>query len=380
MRYDDKGRPLGVAVAGWQGASLARRVEMAGRYCRLEPFLQARHGDGLREALGADEAGWAYVMLKPQGQEQWSAWFADMEASTDPLYFAICDAADGRVLGSVGYLHPDADSGVVEIGRVHFSPRLQRTPAATEAIYLMLRQAFDWGYRRCEWKCNALNAGSIRAAQRLGFSFEGVFRQARVNWGLNRDTAWFSLCDHEWPSRRAALERWLAPDNFDADGRQRLGLAQCRDAGALGDGVRLAHQGDWAELAGLFHQYRLFYREADEPERSRAFIGERLQHGDSVILVAERAGRLLGFVQLYPLFSSLATGRSYLLNDLFVTPEARGQGLGRVLMRAARQQAQALGAQELELSTARDNHRAQVLYQSEGWQRDEVFLHYSLTL
>lgn len=231
MQYDAAGRALGEAVPDWHGACPPQRVTLTGRFCRVEPFRAARHGTGLRAALDGDEACWAYLMPAPRTDDDWNAWFGRMETGTDPLHFAIVDAASGQAVGSAAFLRIDADHGVIEVGWVLFSRLLQRRAAATEAMYLMMRQAFDWGYRRYEWKCNALNQGSMQAARRLGFTLEGVFRQARVNWGLNRDTAWFSLLDREWPACRRALETWLAPDNFDAGGRQRRRLVDCRAPG-----------------------------------------------------------------------------------------------------------------------------------------------------
>ncbi|BAP89614.1 putative Acyl-CoA N-acyltransferase [Burkholderiales bacterium GJ-E10] len=150
--------------------------------------------------------------------------------SADPLLFAIVDNATERALGVAGYLRITPNAGTIEIGHLHFSPLLQRTAMATEALFLMMREAFALGYRRLEWKCNSLNQPSRRAAQRLGFRFEGIFRQAAVVKGRNRDTAWFSIIDGEWPALHAAIERWLAPENFDRDGRQRVSLTSLTEA------------------------------------------------------------------------------------------------------------------------------------------------------
>jgi RimJ/RimL family protein N-acetyltransferase len=144
--------------------------------------------------------------------------------SADPLFFAVVDAASGRAAGVASYLRIDPVNGVIEVGHLAFAPQLQRTRVATEAMYLMMKHAFSLGYRRYEWKCDALNAPSRRAAERLGFTFEGVFRQAIVYKGRSRDTAWFSVIDSEWPVLETAFLAWLDPDNFDADGRQRRSL------------------------------------------------------------------------------------------------------------------------------------------------------------
>lgn len=385
MQYDAYNRPLGVTVDNWQGATPPQRITLQGRYCRLEPFSQAQHGAGLRAALELDVDGrdWAYLMPRPQTDADWESWFGMMEDSRDPLFFAIVDQASGQAVGSCSYLRIDPAVGVIEVGWLRFSPLLQRTAAATEAMYLLMRQAFDWGYRRYEWKCNALNAPSMRAAPRLGFTFEGIFRQARVNWGLNRDTAWFSLLDSEWPTNRAAMEAWLDAANFDAAGKQRRSLEECRRALAAQtrqDGVRLATLADLPQLAVLFDGYRQFYGRHDDAATSHDFIRQRLVQGDSIILVYEQAGELQGFTQLYPLYTSVAAAPACLLNDLFVAPTARRGGVGRKLLAAAAELAVARGLARLELATAHDNLTAQALYESMGWQRETHFYRYRLPL
>jgi RimJ/RimL family protein N-acetyltransferase len=164
--------------------------------------------------------------------EEMEAWVKSVEASEDPLFFAIVDLATERAVGWASYLRIDPPNGVIEVGHLAYSPLLQRTPAATEAMCLMMRRAFDeLGYRRYEWKCNSLNEPSWRAAERLGFVYEGIFRQGVVQNGRNRDQAWFSIIDKEWPGVRAALERWLEPGNFDEEGRQRRRLGELRVEG-----------------------------------------------------------------------------------------------------------------------------------------------------
>ncbi|MDC7702260.1 GNAT family N-acetyltransferase [Vogesella indigofera] len=385
MQYDTYGQPLGFPVENWQGATPPQRVTLPGRSCRVEPFSRQQHGAGLRAALELDVDGrdWAYLMPRPQTDADWSNWFGMMEDSRDPLFFAIVDQASGQAIGSCSYLRIDAAGGVIEIGWLRFSPLLQRSVAATEAMYLLMRQAFDWGYRRYEWKCNALNAPSLRAAERLGFTFEGIFRQARVNWGLNRDTAWFSLLDSEWPANRTVLEAWLNAANFDAEGRQCRSLDECRrslTAQTQQDGVRLATLADLPQLAALFDGYRQFYGRHDDAATSQDFIRQRLLQGDTTILVYQRAGELLGFTQLCPLFSSVAAAPVWLLNDLYVAEHARRRGAGRALLQAAASVAAAQGVVRLDLVTAIDNAAAQALYASMGWQRDVVFRRYQLAL
>jgi RimJ/RimL family protein N-acetyltransferase len=156
------------------------------------------------------------------------AWIERHSKTTDPMAYAIVDSSTGRAGGVASYMRITPDHGVIEVGYIHYSPTIQRTAAATEAMYLMMRSAFELGYRRYEWKCDSLNAASRAAALRLGFTYEGTFRQAIVYKGRSRDTAWFAITDRDWPTISGAFERWLARDNFTADGRQVRSLADCR--------------------------------------------------------------------------------------------------------------------------------------------------------
>jgi RimJ/RimL family protein N-acetyltransferase len=227
------GLPIGPLLSGWRPPPHPPREMMNGRYCRLTPLCAAEHAAALFAAFSADRTGamWTYLPYGPFAHEDaYRTWLASMEKATDPLFFVITDPAGARPRGLASYLRIDPDNGCIEVGHLAYSPSLQRTPAATEAMFLMMERAFALGYRRYEWKCDALNGPSRAAAVRLGFRFEGIFRQARVVRGRNRDTAWFSIIDGEWPALRAAFERWLAPENFDASGRQRQRLAEFRAA------------------------------------------------------------------------------------------------------------------------------------------------------
>ncbi len=196
---------------------------MLGRTCRLEALDAARHADPLYEAYARDRtgAGWTYLPHGPfSDREAFGSWLRDMTVQDDAVRFAILDSSEMPV-GIASYLRIAPAVGSIEVGYIHYSPLLQRRTAATEAMYLMMRRAFDeLGYRRYEWKCDALNAPSRRAAERLGFVYEGTFRQATIYKGRSRDTAWYSIIDGEWPRVRAALERWLDPSNFDESGTQ----------------------------------------------------------------------------------------------------------------------------------------------------------------
>jgi len=211
-------------VPNWQGAAEPRREPLEGRFVRLEPLDVASHGDDLWLALqgpDSDPLLWDYLPYGPfAGREPFDAWLGGQAASADPLFFAVRESASGRVLGLLSLMSRVPAHGSIEIGHVAFGAGMQRSPLATEAVYLLAQLAFVLGNRRLEWKCNAANLRSRRAAERFGFTFEGVFRQHLVVKGHNRDTAWFSITDGEWPPCQRAFERWLAADNFDAQGRQ----------------------------------------------------------------------------------------------------------------------------------------------------------------
>ncbi|HLK68921.1 MAG TPA: GNAT family protein [Bryobacteraceae bacterium] len=205
------------------------RIVMEGVYVTLAPLDPQAHGEALWEATSGpeNEALWLYLFDGPFAQR--AAFDANLQrkaASNDPLFFTILDRQSARPMGYASYMRIEPAHRVIEVGSILYAPALQRTPAATETMYLMARHVFeDLGYRRYEWKCNALNAPSRRAALRLGFRFEGVFRQHMIVKGRNRDTAWYSMIDSEWPARKQAFEQWLAPSNFDAAGAQKCSLS-----------------------------------------------------------------------------------------------------------------------------------------------------------
>lgn len=221
----------GPTLQAWQPPPAPPRAVLEGRYCSMVPLEPAAHAGDLHSANLQDTTGtmWTWLSYGPFASlADYRGWLDERARSTDPLYFAIVDARTGRATGVASYLRIDRPNGVVEVGHLAYSPALQRTVAATEAMYLMMRQAFGLGYRRCEWKCNALNRASVAAARRLGFTYEGTFRQHMVVRGRSRDTAWFSVLDTEWPRVRDALEQWLHPRNFDRDGNQLSSLAAFR--------------------------------------------------------------------------------------------------------------------------------------------------------
>jgi RimJ/RimL family protein N-acetyltransferase len=219
-----------MAQLDWKPARLPKRVPLEGAAVVLEPLDPARHATALFSSSKDAPELWKHLAYGPfANQGAFTTWLQDRAATDDPLFYALVDRTAGEARGMASYLRMEPDHGVIEIGHIWFAPALQRTRQATEAIYVMARHAFDdLGYRRLEWKCDSMNGPSRRAAERFGFTYEGIFRQHMVVKGRNRDTAWYAMTDAEWPSRRAAFEAWLAPENFDQEGRQRRSLAEYR--------------------------------------------------------------------------------------------------------------------------------------------------------
>ena len=219
------------SLATWQPCPRPARIVLEGRYCRIEPMDIARHGDDLFGACMAPgaEDRFRWLFETPQDRASFQNWLTRVAASEDPLYFAVMDRASGRCEGRQTFMRITPEHGVIEIGSILWGPAIARTRVATEALYLFAKYAFDdLGYRRFEWKCNTRNEPSMRAARRFGFTYEGTFRQHMVTKGENRDTAWFSMTDDEWPTLKRALEDWLQPDNFNDQGVQKKSLEKFR--------------------------------------------------------------------------------------------------------------------------------------------------------
>ncbi len=232
-QHNELGQPIGPVLPGWQPPARPAQRRMQGRFCIVEPLDVASHARALFDANGQDHENrmWTYLAYGPFAQfDEYERWLTERAASTDPLFQAFVDRRSGNAVGAGAFMRIDPPAGTIEVGHIAMSPLLQRSPAATEAMYLMMRHAFELGYRRYEWKCDALNAASRRAAARLGFVFEGVFRQATVYKNRSRDTAWYSVIDSEWPRLRQAFESWLGLENFDASGQQRSSLGDIRAA------------------------------------------------------------------------------------------------------------------------------------------------------
>jgi RimJ/RimL family protein N-acetyltransferase len=234
---NELGQPVGDPVPGWSTRPHPGRSTLSGHYCRLERLNADRHANELFVADRADARGetWTYLPYGPfPDLESYTRWVQAAAGGSDPFFYAIIDTdpqADpisaGRAVGVLSLLRIQPEAGSIEVGHVHYSPLLQRRRGATEAQYLLMRYVFeDLAYRRYEWKCDALNAPSRAAAERLGFRYEGTFRQAMVTTGRNRDTAWYSIIDIEWPLVDTGLRSWLAPDNFGDRAQQKSALAR----------------------------------------------------------------------------------------------------------------------------------------------------------
>lgn len=229
---NELGQPIGFPVGDWKGAVAPSPVSLQGRYCSVETVSDDRYCSDLFAAYAADKTGrnWTYLPYGPFRFEQdFRLWFDAACLEQDPMFHAIVDLQTGRAVGLASYLRINPDAGSIEVGHIHFSPLIQQRAIATEAMYLMMRQVFErLNYRRYEWKCDALNLPSRQAALRLGFQYEGIFRQAVTYKGRNRDTAWYSVLDKEWPALSSSFEQWLHTDNFDQNGLQRESLSTFR--------------------------------------------------------------------------------------------------------------------------------------------------------
>ena len=228
MTTDEKPLLLGKGLPEWTARKLPPRKILEGRYCRLEPLDPKKHGDDLVAVFKTtDPKSWVYLFHGPHTDEAGiRKWLNESATVGGFIYYTIIDLATGRAAGIASYMRMDPANGVIEVGSIHYSDKLKQTRASTEAMFLMIRHVFDdLGYRRYEWKCNSFNTPSRRTALRLGFRFEGIFRNHMIVKGHSRDTAWFAITDDEWQALKSAYEKWLAPDNFDSTGKQRASLS-----------------------------------------------------------------------------------------------------------------------------------------------------------
>lgn len=229
QRLNRFNQPVGADLPDWRGARQPGGTALQGQYCRLERLRVEHHAAALYEAHGeaADDRDWTYLPSGPfKTYEAWCEYLTGLETLTDPMHYAVIDLASGQAVGTFALMRIDAPNGVIEMGYVMYSPRMKRSRLSTEVISLLLSYVFTaLGYRRFEWKCDSLNMPSRAAAERYGFTFEGIFRQAIVTRGRNRDTAWYAIIDSEYPALQRAFNRWLSPSNFDANGHQREKLS-----------------------------------------------------------------------------------------------------------------------------------------------------------
>ena len=234
-RRNQYGQEIGPPTPGWSERQRPQRGIIVGRYCRLEPVDAKIHATDLFAAYmeAPDSRDWTYLFAeRPESEDQLREYLEKLAASEDPLHFAIVDTDTGKAAGTAALMRIDPANGVIEVGSIAFSPRMQRARLGTDAMYQMMRVAFDeLGYRRYEWKCDSLNGPSRTAAERYGFTYEGIFRKAVIYKGRSRDTAWFSITADEWPRVRRAFESWLEPTNFEPGGRQRRSLREIRWTG-----------------------------------------------------------------------------------------------------------------------------------------------------
>ncbi len=228
------GQPVGSPIKNWTEALPPSKSELLGDYCKIVPLDVNAHAKSLYSSFAKDSENknWTYMVDGPfDNYSDFESWLEKIASSSDPFFYSLIDKENNNVIGLASYLRINQSQGVIEVGNIHFSPVLQRTPIATEIMYLMMKRAFDeLGYRRYEWKCDSLNEKSRSAALRLGFTFEGIFRQAIMYKGRNRDTAWYSVIDSEWPQIKQAFELWLSATNFGSKGQQRKSLRDIFDA------------------------------------------------------------------------------------------------------------------------------------------------------
>lgn len=343
-------------LSQWTARPLPGRLVLEGLYTRLEPFDFARHGDDLFAASMAPGAGdrHRYLFESAMDRPAFNLWFADKGKQNDPLFFAVIDKATGKAEGRQALMRIDPAHGVIEIGSILWGPAISRSRVATEALYLFMKYAFDGlGYRRFEWKCHNENAPSKKAARRFGFVYEGLFRQHMVAKGRNRDTAWFSILDGEWPALKAGYEAWLAPENFDPARRQNQSLSDCLDEARGAElpermkvaGFRRAKADDLDALV-------ILQQEAYAPNASILGVTPiPLQWDYQAVLRDWECFVLDGKGQLDAALIGVPRADDYFIESLSVRPVRQGSGLGRVLLETGEARARQLSRGKVRLLT-----------------------------
>jgi RimJ/RimL family protein N-acetyltransferase/ribosomal protein S18 acetylase RimI-like enzyme len=332
----------------WKAPPFPPAEVLDGRYCRLEPIDPDRHLDDIWAAIGGHDHIWTWMPAHPpKDRESYRELLATMAAKPGIVPFAVIDKADGKAKGHLWLMEIRPEHGVFEVGYITYSPSLQRTKVATEAIYLCGAYGFSLGYRRYEWKCNNLNEPSKRAALRFGFQYEGLFRQHMVVKGRNRDTAWFSILDSEWPVRAQGFERWLAPENFDAQGRQKLSLGAFNQPSALAGPVAL-RRASLADIPAILALKNAAYT----PNESIIGVPSLPRIADYAQVVAEH--------EVWLAESENGLDAALVLDiepddftvwSVAVSPAAQGRRLGAALMAFSDERARALGYASVHLYT-----------------------------
>ena len=362
------GLPIGETIDPTPAPRPAADIALEGRHVRIVHLDPATHLDSLYEASHGPgrDALWQYLGFAPfPDKAAFAAHLEKQAASGDPFFLAILDRESGEAVGHAAYMRIEPTHRVIEVGNVLFTPRLQRSPAASEAIYLMARHAFEgMGYRRFEWKCNDLNAPSRRAAHRYGFTYEGTFRQHMIIKGRSRDTAWYAMLDGDWPARRRAFEIWLAPENFDAEGRQRLALSALNATAIPGFPMRRAGPADEAAYDAIHRAAYVWNREmlGREPVPLLTPTREILSNYETWLL--EKDGAVVGTAALAPNPDDLE------IWSLSVDPSQQNAGIGRTLLDAAEARAKALGLSTLKLFTGKPLQKNIDWYHRRGYATD----------
>lgn len=333
----------------WKAAPFPPAKVLEGRYCRLEPVDPARHLDHIWAAMAGHDDLWRWMPAEPpQTKEAYRALLEMMAGKAGIVPFAIIDTADGRAKGHLWLMEIRPEQGVFEVGYITYSPSLQKTRVATEAIFLCGDYGFSLGYRRFEWKCNDLNEPSKRAALRFGFSHEGLFRQHMVVKGRNRDTAWFSILDGEWPVRAQAFRRWLDPANFDATGRQRVALTAFNHPVAQA-GPATLRRASMTDVPAI----RMLKTAAYLPNERIIGVPSLPRIADYAQVVAEHEVWLAeGEAGLEAALVLDIEPEDFTVWSVAVAPEAAGRRLGSALMGFADERAWALGYGSVHLYTS----------------------------
>ncbi len=368
----ETGLPIGPEISTAPARRPAPDTRLEGRTVRLERLDAARDADLLFDAVAGPDAAQLYLYLfppPPTDREAFRASIAAMAASEDPFALAIIDTATGEAVGHATYMRIEPAHRVIEVGNILYTPCLQRRVAATEAMYLMARHAFeDLGYRRYEWKCNALNAPSRRAAERYGFVYEGTFRSHMIVKGRSRDTAWFSITEDEWPARKRAFETWLDPANFDGEGRQKVALSTL-NALSLRDGDTVLRRATSADIEAFDRVHRAAFawnREMLGREPLPLLIppADVLSRYETWLL--EDADGIAGTLALDPRREDLE------IWSVSVDPARQNAGVGRTLLSAAEARARALGLSILRLYTGAVLTKNIDWYRRRGYEVERV--------